>query len=118
MIIKEIPYVLPDNYAEHEIAFLPGAVKTDEMGFRQKPKYENKIVASTMEPVKSIGGLRTLPHQAYGQRPPAVADVGRQELYQRGRLHTSATLYVPKGTKEKLYSSMVPVLLLNEAPMQ
>lgn len=50
-----ILYVLLDNYAEHEIAFLPEAVKTDEMGFRQEPKYENKIVASNEQPPK-LGG--------------------------------------------------------------
>lgn len=73
MIMKEILYVLLDSYAEHEIAFLPEAVKTDEMGFRQKPKYENKIVASTLEPVKSIGGLRTLPDYTFDTMPKDYA---------------------------------------------
>lgn len=31
--VDMILYVLLDNYAEHEIAILPEAVKTDEMGF-------------------------------------------------------------------------------------
>ena len=59
--MKEVLYVLLDNYAEHEIGFMPEAVSTDATGFRKNPKYENKIVASTMEPVKSLGGMRTLP---------------------------------------------------------
>ena len=71
--MKEILYVLLDNYAEHEIAFLPEAVRTDEMGFRMNPKYENKIVALTMEPVKSIGGVRTLPDYTFETMPTDYA---------------------------------------------
>ncbi len=71
--MKEILYVLLNNYAEHEIAFLPEAVKTDEIGFRKEPKYENKIVASTMEPVKSIGGLSTLPDYTFDTMPKDYA---------------------------------------------
>ena len=73
MIMKEILYVLLDNYAEHEIAFLPGAVNTDEMGFRKNPKYENKIVAATMEPVKSLGGMRTVPDYTFDTMPTDYA---------------------------------------------
>ena len=55
--MKEILYILLENYAEHEIGFMPGAVSTDATGFRKEPKYINKMVAPTMEPVKSIGGI-------------------------------------------------------------
>ena len=34
-MMKEIMYILLDNYAEHEIGFLPGAVSTDAIGFRK-----------------------------------------------------------------------------------
>lgn len=51
---KEILYILLDNYAEHEIGFMPGAVSTDATGFRKEPKYMNKMVAPTMEPVNGI----------------------------------------------------------------
>lgn len=40
--MKEILYILLDNYAEHEIGFMPGAVSTDATGFRKEPKYINK----------------------------------------------------------------------------
>ena len=30
--MKEILYILLDNYAEHEIGFMPGAVSTDATG--------------------------------------------------------------------------------------
>ena len=63
--MKEILYILLDNYAEHEIGFMPGAVSTDATGFRKEPKYINKMVAPTIEPVKSIGGLRTLPDYSF-----------------------------------------------------
>jgi catechol 2,3-dioxygenase-like lactoylglutathione lyase family enzyme len=35
--MKEILYILLDNYAEHEIGFMPGAVSTDATGFRKEP---------------------------------------------------------------------------------
>ena len=34
--MKEILYILLDNYAEHEIGFMPGAVSTDSTGFRKE----------------------------------------------------------------------------------
>ena len=71
--MKEILYVLLDNYAEHEIVFLTTAIKTGEMGFRENPKYDNKIVASSMEPVKSLGGLRTIPDYTFETMPKDYA---------------------------------------------
>ncbi len=71
--MKEILYILLDNYAEHEIGFMPGAVSTDATGFRKEPKYINKMVAPTMEPVKSIGGMRTLPDYSFETMPADYA---------------------------------------------
>ena len=71
--MKEILYILLDNYAEHEISFMPGAVSTDATGFRKEPKYINKMVAPTMEPVKSIGGMRTLPDYSFETMPEDYA---------------------------------------------
>lgn len=67
--MKEILYLLLDNYAEHEMAFLAEVVSADEQGLRREPKYTNKIVALTMEPVKSIGGMRTLPDYTFDTMP-------------------------------------------------
>ena len=67
--MKEILYILLDYYAEHEIGFMPGAVSTDATGFRKEPKYINKMVAPTMEPVKSIGGMRTVPDYTFETMP-------------------------------------------------
>ena len=56
-MMKEILYILLDNYAEHEIGFLPGAVSTDATGFRKEPKYINKMVAPMMEQYQKTGGV-------------------------------------------------------------
>ena len=71
--MKEILYILLDNYAEHEIGFMPSAVSTDGICFRKEPKYINKIVAPTMEPVKSLGGMRTLPDYSFETMPEDYA---------------------------------------------
>ena len=71
--MKEILYILLDNYAEHEIGFMSGAVSTDATGFRKEPQYINKMVAPTMEPVKSIGGMRTLPDYSFETMPADYA---------------------------------------------
>jgi chloramphenicol O-acetyltransferase len=39
-MMKEILYILLDNYAEHEIGFLPGAVSTDATGFRMPISFQ------------------------------------------------------------------------------
>ena len=67
--MKEILYLLLDNYAEHEMAFLAESVNADEQGLRKEPKYTNKIVAPTMEPVRSIGGMRVLPDYTFATMP-------------------------------------------------
>lgn len=61
---------------EHEIGFMPGAVSTNATGFRKEPKYINKMVAPTMESVKSIGGMRTLPDYSFETMPADYAALG------------------------------------------
>lgn len=67
--IKEIIYVLLDKYAAHEMVFLSQAINDGEMGPRECPKYINKVVAHSMEPVTSIGGTRTLPDYTFDTVP-------------------------------------------------
>ncbi len=50
-----------------------GVAASDEYVLRKNPKYVNKIVAPTMEPVKSIGGFRTLPDYSFGTIPDDYA---------------------------------------------
>ena len=71
--MKQILYVLLNNYAGHEMVFLSQAINTDETGMREKPLYENKIVAPTMEPVTSLGGTRTLPDYTFETMPKDYA---------------------------------------------
>lgn len=71
--MKEILYVLLNDYADHEIAFISQIVNGDKQGLRKEPKYTNRIVAATMDPVRSFGGLRTLPDYTYDTIPSDYA---------------------------------------------
>jgi len=70
---NEILYVILPNYAEHEMVYLAQAVASDETAMKENPKYVNKIVAPTLEPVKSIGGFRTLPDYSFDTMPDDYA---------------------------------------------
>ena len=52
---KEVLYVLLHDYAAHEMVYLSEAIASDEFALKENPKYVNKVVAPTLEPVKSIG---------------------------------------------------------------
>lgn len=71
--MKEILYILLDQYADHEIPFLAQGVTTDEVGPRKELKYVNKIVAATMDPIQSIGGFRMLPDYSFDTMPKDYA---------------------------------------------
>lgn len=70
---NEILYILLPDYAAHEIVYLSEAVASDEYTLKENPKYVNKVVAPTMEPVKSIGGFRTLPDYSFETIPDDYA---------------------------------------------
>lgn len=70
---NEILYILLPNYAAHEIVYLSQAIASDDYALKESPKYVNKIVAPTMEPVKSIGGFRTLPNYSFDTIPDDYA---------------------------------------------
>lgn len=70
---NEILYVLLPDYAGHEIVYLSEAVASDESALKANPKYINKVVAPTLEPVKSIGGFRTLPDYSFETMPEDYA---------------------------------------------
>ncbi len=70
---KEILYILLPDYAAHEVVYLSQAIASDEYALKEQPKYVNKIVAPTMEPVKSIGGFRTLPDYSFDTMPDDYA---------------------------------------------
>ena len=70
---NEILYVLLPDYAAHEAVYLSQAIASDEFAMKENPKYVNKVVAPTMEPVRSIGGFRTLPDYSFDTMPDDYA---------------------------------------------
>lgn len=70
---NEILYILLPDFAAHEVVYLAQAIASDEYALKENPKYVNKIVAPTMEPVKSIGGFRTLPDYSFDTMPDDYA---------------------------------------------
>lgn len=66
---NEVLYLLLDNYADHETVYLMEAIASDEFALKENPKYVNRIVAPTLEPVQSIGGFRTLPDYSFDTMP-------------------------------------------------
>lgn len=70
---NEILYILLPDYAAHEAVYLSQAIASDEYALKEHPLYVNKIVAPTLEPVKSIGGFRTLPDYSFDTMPEDYA---------------------------------------------
>lgn len=70
---NEILYILLPDFAAHEVVYLAQAIASDEYALKENPRYVNKIVAPTMEPVKSIGGFRTLPDYSFDTMPDNYA---------------------------------------------
>lgn len=70
---SEILYVLLPDYAAHEIVYLSQAIASDEYALKEHPKYINKVVAPTLEPIKSIGGFRILPDYSFDTIPDDYA---------------------------------------------
>ena len=69
---NEILYILLPDYAAHEAVYLSQAIASDEFALKENPKYVNKVVATTLEPVKSIGGFRTLPDYSFETIPDTL----------------------------------------------
>lgn len=72
---NEILYVLLPDFASHEMVYLMEAVSSDEQQLKSNPKYVNKIVAPTMEPVAAIGGFRVLPDYSFENMPDDYAAI-------------------------------------------
>ncbi len=70
---NEVLYLLLDNYADHEPVFLATAISCGERGMKENPKYINKTVAPTLNPVRSCGGFRTLPDYSFETMPDEYA---------------------------------------------
>jgi len=70
---NEVLYLLLPDYAAHEVVYLSQAISCDEQSLKVNPKYINKVVAPTMEPVRSCGGFRTLPDYTFDTMPADYA---------------------------------------------
>ena len=70
---KEILYILLPDFASHEMVYLMEAISSDETQLKPNPKYINKIVAPTMEPVTAIGGFRVIPDYSFESIPEDYA---------------------------------------------
>lgn len=70
---NEILYVLLNEYAEHEPAFLAEAINCDERAIRNNPRYINKVVAPALGEVRSCSGFRTVPDYSFDSLPEKYA---------------------------------------------
>lgn len=70
---NEILYLLLPEFAAHEIVYLAQAVRCDEQAIKEQPRYFNRIVAPTAEPVRSCGGFLTLPDYTIDTMPEDYA---------------------------------------------
>ena len=70
---NEILYVLLPDFAAHEMVYLMEAISSDEAQLKPDPKYVNKIVAPTLNPVAAIGGFRVLPDYSFENMPEEYA---------------------------------------------
>ena len=70
---KEVLYLLLNDYADHESVFLAGSINNDAVAKRKHPKYINKVVAPTLEPITSCSGFRILPDYSFDTMPDDYA---------------------------------------------
>ena len=70
---NEVLYLLLNNYADHEAVFLSSAIACDERCIKENPKYTNKVVAPTLDAVRSCSGFRTLPDYSFDTMPDDYA---------------------------------------------
>lgn len=92
---NEILYILLPQYAAHEAVYLSQAIAADDFAMKEAPKYVNKVVAPTMDPVKSIGGFVTVPDYSFDTMPDDYA---------------ALVLIGGFGWSEQVAASVVPII--------
>ena len=70
---NEVLYILLPDFASHEMVYLMEAISSDEQQLKANPRYVNKIVAPTMEPIAAIGGFRVVPDYSFDNMPDEYA---------------------------------------------
>ena len=73
IIMKRVLYVLLSHFAEHEMPYLTQPLRSDAMSMKEHPKFENRIVAESMEPVEAISGFRVIPDYTFETIPDDYA---------------------------------------------
>lgn len=72
---NEILYILLPDFASHEMVYLMEAISSDEQQLKTNPKYANRIVAPTGEPVCAIGGFKVIPDYTFNNLPDDFAAI-------------------------------------------
>lgn len=70
---EEIIYLLLPDFAGHEMVYLAEAVACDEYALKKNPKYINRIVAPTLDPIRSCGGFSVIPDYSFESVPDDYA---------------------------------------------
>ncbi|MCM1107867.1 MAG: DJ-1/PfpI family protein [Clostridium sp.] len=70
---NEVLYLLLPDYAAHEMVYLAQAISCDEYALKENPKYVNKIVAPTNDPVRACGGYLITPDYTFDTMPTDYA---------------------------------------------
>lgn len=70
---NEILYILLPDFASHEMVYLMEAISSDEQQLKTNPKYVNRIVAPTADPVCAIGGFKVIPDYTFDNMPDNFA---------------------------------------------
>lgn len=70
---NEILYILLPDFASHEMVYLMEAISSDEQQLKPNPKYVNRIVAPTADPVNAIGGFKVIPDYTFDNMPDDFA---------------------------------------------
>lgn len=70
---NEVLFLLLNDYADHEPVFLSTAISCDERDIKKNPKYVNKVVAPTLDIIRSCGGFHTVPDYSFATMPDDYA---------------------------------------------
>jgi len=70
---NEVLYFLLPDFAAHEMVYLMQAISSDEQQLKPDPKYVNRVVAPTLEPVVAIGGYKVMPDYSFATMPEDYA---------------------------------------------
>lgn len=69
----EVLYVLLPDFAAHEAVYLMEAISCDGQRLKPEPKFVNRVVALSEEPVAAIGGFRVVPDYTLDNMPQDYA---------------------------------------------